>query len=110
MAPGGGSEKLEVRSETCEVRMGGLERRGEVGEIGLKGAGVANGAEESGCAGGENGAWLCWGWGGRGRLISGVECGCLMGARRSGRRVDWLVGLGDATHVGVGDLLGVDPR
>jgi hypothetical protein len=36
--------------------------------------------------------------------------GFLVGARRSGRRVDWLVGFEDATHVGVGDLLGVDPR
>ena len=73
-------------------------------------AGMANGAEESGCAGGENGALLSWGWGGRRRLISGVVWGFLMGARCPGRRVGWLVGFGDATHVGVGDLLGVDPR
>jgi hypothetical protein len=32
------------------------------------------------------------------------------GVRLSGRRGDWLVGFGDATRVGVGDLLGVDPR
>ena len=66
------------------------------------GAEMANGAEESGCAGGENGVWLRWGWGRRGRLISGAASGAA--------RVGWLVGFGDATHVGVGDLLGVDPR
>lgn len=37
----------------------------------------------------------------------GVFDGC---AVSGAARVGWLVGFGDATHVGVGDLLGVDPR
>ena len=49
-----------------------------------------------------------WRAGAKGRGL--VVWGFLMGARRSGRRGDWLVGFEDATHVGVGDLLGVDPR
>ncbi len=85
-------------------------RRGEVGKVGLMGRGWRMVQRSLGCEGGENGVWLRWGWGGWGRLISGVVWGFLMGARCPGRRGDWMVGFGDATHVGVGDLLGVDPR
>jgi hypothetical protein len=70
-----------VRSARCEVRGAWW----EVGSERWEGAGWCEGARARGV-------------------------GFLMGARRSGRRVDWLDGFGDATHVGVGGLLGVDPR
>ncbi len=64
--------------------------------------GMANGAGESGCAGGENGVWLRWGWGGWGRLISGVVWGFLMGARCPGRRAIGWSGLGTQPTLGLG--------
>jgi hypothetical protein len=73
------------------------------------GVGMANGAEESGCAGGENGAGLSWGWGGWGRLISGVVWGFLMGAVSGAAGVGWS-GLGTQPTLGLGICWGCDPR
>jgi len=61
--------------------------------------------------GGREGRVAVWGLGRMGEADLGRGVGVLDGRTVSGAAgVDWLVGFGDATRVGVGDLLGVYPR
>ena len=73
-----------MRSGKWEVGRGVLVRRREVGKIGLMGPRWRMVQGSQVVPGGGNGAGLSWGWGGRGRLISG--------AVSRAERVGWLVG------------------